>query len=124
MDVCVCAKHIYMADKGQWGGGVIVCFRMGPQDQTQVVRLSARHSLCPTEPSLQPLFFFETGSSDVVQAHLELTSNSPASVLGFRCTLGMPPAPPPPFSFLFSLLIPSFLVKAHDPMRVGWSFYQ
>lgn len=81
-------------------------------------------ALCPTEPSLQPLFFFETGSSDVVQAHLELTSNSPASVLGFRCTLGMPPTPPPPFSFLFSLLIPSFLVKAHDPMRVGWSFYQ
>lgn len=118
--MCVCAKHIYMADKGQWGGGVVVCFRMGPQDPTQVVRLSARHSVPPNHLSSH-FSFLRRG---LAMAGLELTSNPPASVLGFRCTLGMPPTLPLPFSFLFSLLIPGFLVKTHDPMRVGWLFYQ
>lgn len=107
---CMCGVypkvHTHGSQRTIWGSRLFPSIWV-PRTK-QIVRLGARHSDLPSHLSSPPPFFFETGSSNVVQDGLELTSNPPASLLGFRHTLGLSLSP---LFFLFSLLMPGFLVK-------------
>jgi hypothetical protein len=98
--VCVVCmlRYTHMAAKRQFGG--VGCFLPYGSPRT-------KHRLSGSVPgtlicqAISPVpFLFETGSSYVVQDGLEITSNSLASVLGFRYTLGLS------LSLLFSFFFP------------------
>lgn len=120
--VCVVCmlRYTHMAAKRQFGG--VGCFLPYGSPRT-------KHRLSGSVPgtlicqAISPVpFLFETGSSYVVQDGLEITSNSLASVLGFRYTLGLSLSLL--FSFFFSLLVSGFLVETQDRMHGGQAFYQ